>query len=184
MVDRSAGDREVAAFGRPTNPLEVNVTDPPAPISSSAFGLLAAEVRAQRRVALHALQVLEYALTAPAPRRHRTWLHRVTIAVDALHLALRTQSQVTEEPIRLLDEIALSNPRYLTRIERLRQELLDLTIAVASLREHIEPDPVMEINPDDIRERLAILTRQFRQHQAREADLVFEATGLELDEAT
>lgn len=149
----------------------------------SAFGALAADVRAERRIALHALHVLEDALTAPAPRRHRTWLHRVTIAVDALHTALQTQLHAGDHPIRLLDEIALANPSYLPPIQRLRQELLDLTIAVASLREQIEPDPVLEINPDDIRFRLATLTRQFRQHQAREADLVYEATGLELDQA-
>ena len=144
--------------------------------------MLAADVRAERRIALHALHVLEYALTAPAPRRHRTWLHRVTIAVDALHAALQAQLHAADSPIHLLDEIALSNSSYLTRIQGLRQELLDLTIAVASLREQIEPDPVIEVNPEDIRDRLAILTRQFRQHQAGEADLVYEATGLELDE--
>lgn len=151
--------------------------------TNSPLDALAADVRQERRIALHALHVLEYALTAPAPRRHRTWLHRVTIAVDALHTALRVQLHAGDQPICLLDEIALSNPSYLEPIQRLRQELLDLTIAVASLREQIEPDPVIEINPDEIRERLATLTRQFRQHQAREADLVYEATGLDIDES-
>jgi hypothetical protein len=142
---------------------------------------LAADVRAERQTALHALHVLEYALAAPAPRRHRTWLHRVTIAVDALHTALHSQLSTTDNPIRLLDEIALSHPDYLPQIEQLHQELLDLTIAVASLREQIEPDPTIDINPTDIRERLSTLTKQFREHQAREADLVYDATGQELD---
>ncbi len=155
----------------------------PASSTKSALDALAADVREERSVALHALHVLEYALTAPAPRRHRTWLHRVTIAVDALHTALVTQLRTDGVPFGLLDEIALSNPSHLAPIQSLRQELLDLTIAVASLREQIELDPMIEINPDEIRDRLAVLTRQFRQHQAREADLVFEVTGLDIDDS-
>jgi hypothetical protein len=151
---------------------------------STSFGVLAADVSSERRTALHALHVLEYALTAPAPRRHRTWLHRVSVAIDALHAALQAQLPTTDNPLHLLDEIALSNPEYLDRIQRLRQELLDLTIAVASLREQIEPDPTIEIDPAGIRDRLSTITRQFRQHQAREADLVYEAAGVELDDQT
>jgi hypothetical protein len=157
------------------------MSDRPAPRTSSTLGVLAADVRADRLVALHALHVLEYALTAPAPRRHRTWLHRVTIAVDSLHAALRAQLHADDHPICLLDEIALSNPSYLAPIQSLRQELLDLTIAVASLREHIEPDPTIAIHPADIRRRLGAVATQFRHHQAQEADLVYEATGRELD---
>lgn len=157
------------------------MSEPVASRHTTTFGVLADDVRAEREIALHALHVLEYALTAPAPRRHRTWLHRVTVAVDALHAALRTQLHPPDEPLHLFDEIALSNPGYLTRIQHLRQELLDLTIAVASLREQIEPDPAIEINPAEIRDRLSTLTRQFRRHQAAEADLVYEATGLEID---
>jgi hypothetical protein len=143
---------------------------------------LAADVRSERQTALHALHVLEYALTAPAPRRHRTWLHRVTMALDALHTALHAQLPKADGPIRLLDEIALSQPSYISRIQRLRQELLDLTIAVASLREQIEPEPSIEIDPAAIRDRLGALATRFREHQAREADLAYEATGRELDE--
>jgi hypothetical protein len=106
----------------------------------------------------------------------------VTIAVDALHTALYAQLPTTaDDPIRLLDEIALCHPDYLPQVEQLHRELLDLIIAVASLREQIEPDPTIEINPNDIRERLSTLTKQFRERQAREADLVYAAIGHELD---
>lgn len=140
----------------------------------------AARVRLERRTALHALHLLEYSLNAPAPRRHRTWIHRVTTAVDALWSALDVQLH-RQDAIDLFAELALSEPSYAIRIERLRQELLDLTIAVASLREQIEPDPAIGIDPSDIRDRLATVTHRFRQHQAREGDLVYEATGIELD---
>lgn len=146
-----------------------------------ALDSLAADVRAQRQTALHALHVLEYALGAPAPRRQRTWLHRVSVAIDALHAALCAQNRAVGDPLRLLDEIGLWNPRYLAQIQQLQQELLNLTIAVASLRERVEPDPTLEIDAEDIRDRLSAVTKQFREHQAREADLVYEAIGLDLD---
>ena len=153
-----------------------------APAPRSPLDDLADDVRAERRTALHALHVVEYALVAPAPRRRRTWLHRVTAAVDALHAALRVQLPAADGPMRLLDELALSHPDYIARIEQVQQELLDLTIAVAFLREQIEPDPTIEIDPADIRERLGVVAARFREYQAPEAALVFEATGRELDE--
>ena len=155
------------------------MSESPTPLGP--LDVLAADVRAERQAALRALHVLEYALAAPAPRRHRTWLHRVTVAVDALHTALHAQLPKADDPIRLLDEIALAHPNYIPPIERLQQELLDLTIAVESLREQIEPDPAIALDPTEIRDRLSTLTKQFREHQAREADLVYEAIGRELD---
>ena len=144
---------------------------------------IASGLRSERRIALHALHVLEYALSAPAPRRHRTWIHRVSVAVDALKRALDAQLHLRDDDsLDLLAELALSEPGYAIRIQRLRQELLDLMVAVASLREQIEPDPTIDIDPADIRDRLATITRRFRQHQAREADLVYEATGIDLDD--
>lgn len=117
------------------------------PADRSPVGALATSVRAQGEAALRALHVLEYALAAPAPRRHRTWLHRVTVAIDALHTALHAQLPNTADPISLLDEIGLAYPSYVHQVQRLQQELLDLTIAVASLREQVEPDPMLEIDP-------------------------------------
>jgi hypothetical protein len=159
------------------------VTVPESPACRGTVDVLAAGFRAERQTALHALHVLEYALTAPAPRRHRTWLHRVTVAIDALHAALQAQLPQIDGPVRLLDEIALAHPAYIPRIQRLHRELVDLTVAVASLREQIEPDPSIVIDPSEIRDRLGTVTKQFRDHRAREADLVYETTGRVIDEA-
>ncbi len=70
---------------------------------------------------------LEYALAAPAPRRHRTWLYRVTVAVGALHAALHAHLPTDDKPFRLLDEIALADPHFAAHVRNLHQELLDLT---------------------------------------------------------
>ncbi|MCU1401247.1 MAG: hypothetical protein JWN62_4356 [Acidimicrobiales bacterium] len=141
----------------------------------------AARVHEQRRVALHALEVLEYAVGAPAPRRHRTWLHRVCVAADALTVALRDHLPATDE-MHLLDEIALTTPDHLGRIVQLRRAHLDLAIAVASLREQLEPEPTMDVDVASVQDKLANVARQFREHQAEEAAIVREATGIELDD--
>ena len=47
-----------------------------------------ATTRSGHDASQHALHVVEYALSAPAPRRERTWLHRLTIAIDALSDAI------------------------------------------------------------------------------------------------
>ena len=154
----------------------------PLPSSSQdRLGALATASRTGRGASLHALHLLEYALSAPAPRRHRTWVHRVQVAVDTLGRALQEQLRNDDESLGLLSEVALSRPSYAVRVQRLRQELVDLTIALASLREQIEPDPEFGVDPNDIRDRLATITRRFRQHRAREADLIYEATGIDLD---
>jgi len=153
------------------------------PASRHSVDELTAQVGVERQTALRALHALEYALAAPAPRRHRTWLHRVMAALDVLHAALETQVPKAGGPVRLLDEIALCHPEYLPQIVRLREELLDLTIAVASLREKIEADPAIEIDPTEVRTRLSTVTKQFREYQAREADLVYEAIDQNLEES-
>jgi len=137
--------------------------------------------REARQASLHALHVLEYALSAPAPRRERTWLHRVTIALDALAAALDRQIRAEDQSLGLLSEIALCQPGYATQIHRLLQEQADLAIAVASLREQIEPHPELPIDTADVRDRLATVARRYRQHRARESDLIYDAIGLELD---
>jgi hemerythrin-like domain-containing protein len=137
--------------------------------------------RAERAAAMHALHVLEYALAAPAPRRHRTWLHRVIDAVEALSIALETHHD-NERSLDLLEEVALCHPHHAAQVQRLRREHLDLRIATAALREQIEPDPEIPIDPNDVRNRLAALAERYRQHRAREADLLYTATGIEIDE--
>ena len=141
----------------------------------------AERARDARQASLHALHVLEFALSAPAPRRERTWLHRVMIALDALADALDRQIHAEDESLGLLSEIALCEPKYSTQIHRLWQEQVDLAIAVASLREQIEPNPELPIDTADVRDRLATIARRYRQHRARESDLIYEAVGLELD---
>jgi len=165
-----------------TNSMMDPMTNPPAETPDDDRVDRAAELaRDAREASLRALHVLEYALSAPAPRRERTWLHRVTVALDALAAALDRQIRADDQSLGLLSEIALCEPQYATQIHRLLQEQVDLAIAVASLREQIEPHPELPIDTADVRDRLATVARRYRQHRARESDLIYEAVGLELD---
>lgn len=137
------------------------------------------QFRQDRSESVRALQVVEYALSAPAPRRQRTWLHRVTTAVDALARSLDRQVD-GDASLGLLAEIALSHPDYATQIHRLRQEQRDLRIAVASIREQIEDHPELPIDTSDVRDRLATIAHRYRQHRAREADLIYLATAIDV----
>ena len=107
-------------------------------------------------------------------------MHRVQGALDALRRALDAQLHNDDQTI--LASVAAHEPRYAARVQRLEQELRDLAIAMAAVREQIEPDPEFEINPEDIRHRLGDLTQRLRRQRAREADLVYEATGINLDD--
>lgn len=141
----------------------------------------AAEVsRADRDSSLDALHTLEGALSSPTPGREGRWLSAVIDALDALGDAVETQASGDAAPDSLLSEIATDQPRLAQRIERLRDEHRDLRDAVRSLRGQIHPHADLPIDAGDIRERLASAARRFRQHRAREADLIYEAINLSL----
>ena len=142
----------------------------------------AAATRCGHDAALHALQVVEYALTAPAPRRERTWRHRLTIAVNALADAIDQQIADNDNSIGLLAEIALTQPERLDAIIDLRNEQRALRVAIASVREQLDEHTELPIDTTDIRQRFAYVALQFRQHHTREAELIHTSLGIDITE--
>jgi hypothetical protein len=142
----------------------------------------ATATRRGRSLSLHALQVVEYALSAPAPRRERTWLHRLKTAVDALAAAVDRQIQDDDDSVGLLSEIALSEPAHLDAVLDLRDEQRALRVAISSALELLEDDAERAIHPTEIRDRLAKVALQYRQHQTREAELIHTALDIDLTE--
>lgn len=146
----------------------------------------AAASRADRDTSLAALQALEEALAGPAPGRSGPWLQRVMSALDALVTSLSIQGATDGESTSIMSEIARNEPRLVPRIERLRQEYNDIGVALRSLRDQIAPSSSAgeqgrpEIDVADIRDRLSAVARRYRQHRSREADLVYEATHVDL----
>jgi hypothetical protein len=139
-----------------------------------------ANSRSGHDASLHALQVVEYALSAPAPRRERTWLHRVTIAADALANALDRQISDDDNSIGLLAEIALSEPEHTEAVVDLRNEQRAMRVAIASLREQLDDHPELPIDTTGIRERFTDLAHRYRQHHTREAELIHAALGIDI----
>jgi len=136
--------------------------------------------RAGRFDTMKALHALEEALGAPAPRRERTWLHRVLAALDVLSATLDSQALEDQETQSLLTEIRREDARLAPRVDRLRAEQADLRIAVTSLRDQLAPDAAVPVDTADIRDRLASLARRLRAQRARESDLVYEAVNVDL----
>ena len=140
--------------------------------------------RAGRAVSHDALAVLEHALAAPVPNRARDWRNGVVEALDVFVTALEDQARSDLGRESLLSEIAIDHPRLAPRIQRLHAEHRDLRDSAISLRHQIvqarDEGLEREIDTADIRDRLAGMARRFRQHRAREADLVYEAINVDL----
>jgi hypothetical protein len=160
----------------------MDMTPSPTPAHSLGFERAATATRHGRDRSLHALQVVEYALSAPAPRRERTWLHRLELAVDALAEAVDRQIDDANSSIGLLSEIALSEPAHLDAVLELRSEQRSLRVALSSILELLEDGDEFTVDPADIRDRLAALALQYRRHQTREAELVHVALDIDLTE--
>jgi hypothetical protein len=140
----------------------------------------AATSRANRDASLEALRALEEAVSAPVPGREDRWLDMVVNALDQLTTALETQAGDDAGAASLLSEIAVDEPRLKPRIDRLREEHDDLRAAAASVRHHVAPPAESAIDIAEVRDRLTSIAHRFRQHRAKEADLIFEAVNINL----
>lgn len=138
-----------------------------------------AQSRTGRLASNDALAEVEEALAAPGTGREREWLDRVVPALDHLLDTLSHQASADQADASLLSEIARNEPRFGARIHRLHQEQEDIRLAAGSLRTQLEPAGD-DIDVADVRDRLAAIARRYRQHRAREADLVYEAVNVDL----
>ncbi|MEO6123735.1 MAG: hypothetical protein ABIR32_08485 [Ilumatobacteraceae bacterium] len=130
---------------------------------------------------LHALRLAEYALSTPAPRRERTWRHRLATAVDALADAIEQQIADNDDSIGLLAEIALTQPEHVETIDRLRDEQRALRIAIASLREQLDEHAELPIDTTSIRDQFACVALNFHQHRNCEAEIINSTLGIGID---
>ena len=157
-------------------------THSPDASGDDGFPQAGATTRSDHDASLHALQIVEYALSAPAPRRERTWRHRLTIAVDALADAIDHQIADNDLSIGLLAEIALCEPELIPAVTDLRNEQRALRVAIASLREQLDEHPELPIDTTYVRERFTELARRYREHHTREAELIHAALGIDITE--
>lgn len=137
--------------------------------------------RTDRSASYIALSRLEAALEAPGTGRETAWLDTVVDALDSLIAALDEQARHNREPDSLLSQIAFDQPRFEYQINSLEDELDALAEMERSLRDQItaqlaEP----QIDVADVRARLTDLDSRYRIHRARETDLIYEATNLDI----
>jgi hypothetical protein len=137
--------------------------------------------RVDRSASYIALSALENAIEAPGPGREKAWLDTVLDALDAFIDALDEQARHNREPESLLSQIAEDQPRFEYQIKALEDELEALAAAEQSVRNQVdEQSGQSRIDVAEIRARLAALDSDYRIHRARETDLVYEATNVDI----
>jgi hemerythrin-like domain-containing protein len=137
---------------------------------------LAHQTRVEHDALLLAIHQLEAALAAAAPGREHPWNERVRESISGVQAALERHVASTQEKHGLLALIDLTRPTLVRRVERLRREHVDLLQQAEALRQQVNHYGPEELPAFDIiRQQAARLLEALRQHQAREADLIFES---------
>jgi hemerythrin-like domain-containing protein len=136
---------------------------------------VARQTRQEHDALLAAMHRLEAALAAAAPGRERAWNARVLEDLRAVRACLARHVESAEAPGGFFAEVDLTRPTLARRVGRLRREHADLLHLAAAFQRQVEHHGPDE-RPDfaDIRRRATGLLEALRQHQAQEADLIFE----------
>jgi hypothetical protein len=139
------------------------------------------DARSERVRILMATHRAESFLTAPAPGREASWRDHVDHALTLLRASLREASQRGESAGGLIAELKAGRGRYCHRARRLQQEFDEMIRRCDATLEDLQSQGEEEsIDFADIRQRITWLITSLKHHQAREADLVFEAYGLDI----
>jgi hypothetical protein len=131
--------------------------------------------RADQDRTLLAMQQLEAALEAAAPRREHAWRNEVHSALGILGEAAREEAENAAQPDSLLSDIARTQPWLRNRVRGLRIHYRQLRDSIAALRDELNDsaDPVVDFT--DIRQRLGWVLAGLRHQRGRESDLIYEA---------
>jgi hemerythrin-like domain-containing protein len=145
-------------------------------VPSSRQQGLARTTRQEHDTLLTAIHRLEAALAAAAPRREQAWNVRAAGELHEVQEALSQHVASAEGPGGLYEEIDTTRPTLARRVERLRQEHAELLGQARALQQQMKgygPDELPRYQA--IRQQAAGLLNALRQHQAAEADLIFES---------
>jgi hypothetical protein len=124
---------------------------------------------------LVAMQQLEAALGAAAPRREQAWRNEVRATLSVLGDAAREESDNAARPDSLLSDIARTQPWLRNRVRGLRIHYRQLRDATAALQDELDAQTEPAVDFTDIRQRLAWVLSGLRHQRARESDLIYEA---------
>lgn len=124
---------------------------------------------------LLAMQQLEAALGAAAPRREHAWRNEVRSALAVLGEAAREEAENAAQPDSLLSDIARTQPWLRNRVRGLRIHHRQLCESIASLQDELDDSADTAVDFTDIRQRLAWVLGGLRHQRGRESDLIYEA---------
>ena len=138
------------------------------------------EGRSERVRIMMASHRAEACLAAPAPGREREWSDAVYRALSLLRSSLGEATERGESAGGLIAGLK-SEGKYYHRVTQLQQEFDEMVRRCDATIEHLQSQGETEaIDYSDIRQRITWLLTSLKHHQAREADLVFEAYGLDV----
>jgi len=139
------------------------------------------EGRSERVRILMASHRVEGALTAPAPAREQEWKDGVHRAMSLLVASLLEASQRGESAGGLIADLKFESSKYFHRVDQLQREFDEMIRRCDAAIKHLESHGHQDaIDYADIRQRISWLLTSLKHHQAREADLVYEAYGLDI----
>jgi hypothetical protein len=124
---------------------------------------------------LLAMQQLEAALGAAAPRREQAWRNEVRRTLMILGEAASQEADNAAQPDSLLSDIARSQPWLRNRVRGLRIHYRQLRDAIADLQHELNQDGDLAVDFTNIRQRLTSVLAGLRHQRARESDLIYEA---------
>ena len=135
---------------------------------------LASEQRERLRDALIAL---ENALSSAGPRRAQAWAEAVVQCILRVEAEFHSHIDFTEQEDGLYDDILEVAPRLAHRVDVLRQEHNEITIALTDCLTRVElvPNSAHSDWVDARRDECNALLGRLVRHRQRGADLVYEA---------
>lgn len=138
------------------------------------------EGRSERVRILMATHRTEACLTAPAPGRETSWNSAVVESLGLLRASLTQASERGESAGGLIADLKSEGSKYFHRVDRLQQEFSEMIRRCDATIEHLQSLGDNEaVDYSDIRQRITWLLTSLKHHQAREADLIYEAYGLD-----
>lgn len=124
---------------------------------------------------LLAMQQLEAALGAAAPRREQAWRNEVRRTLTVLGEATTQEADNAAQPDSLLSDIARTQPWLRNRVRGLRIHYRQLRDVIDALLSELSQADDQAVDFTDIRQRLAWVLAGLRHQRARESDLIYEA---------
>lgn len=138
-----------------------------------------ADAQVDRDRTLLALRGIEAALARPAGGD--SWMADLESSLDGLGAAMTEERQELDRPDSLLSMIAAEHPRrYGPRVRGIKEQYADIVRQLGSFRRELEASGGSTSDIGDLRHRAGWIIRSLHNCRNRQADLVFDALGLDL----